>query len=201
MVGKKSPGEVSVALLSETKDPDGVFRKMVARGRGSLRFFLGDRVSRQAVFADRLVPERIFVARLNGIPVGYLGFQYGGIGPYVPNFRDFCRSYGFFSGLWRSVLFRFFETRTKHLGFYVHGIKVSRRARRCGVASALMQAAAEQARLLGATEVFLEVHLENSGAHAFYERLGYVRVKRLKLGLLKPVFGVSGFDRLRKPVS
>ncbi|WP_298397394.1 GNAT family N-acetyltransferase [uncultured Azonexus sp.] len=201
MVDERKSGEVSVALLSETDDRGGAFREMVARGRGSLRFFLGDRASRQAVFADKLVPERILVARLNGVPAGYLGFQYGGAGPYAPDLRAFCRSFGVFSGLWRCVLFRFFEARTRHLGFYVYGLKVSRWARRRGVASALMLAAEAQARLLGAAEVFLEVHLENAGAREFYESLGYVRARRLKLGLLKPAFDVSGFDRLRKPVS
>lgn len=48
-------------------------------------------------------------------------------------------------------------------------------ARRRGVARALMTAALGVARQMGATEAFLEVAVDNGGAAALYEGLGYRR--------------------------
>ncbi len=44
--------------------------------------------------------------------------------------------------------------------------------RRCGIAKELMKLVSQDARDLGATECTLEVRVSNTGAHAFYERLG-----------------------------
>ena len=49
-------------------------------------------------------------------------------------------------------------------------------ARRLGIARRLMGLVAADARDLGATEMTLEVRLSNTGAHAFYERLGLERI-------------------------
>jgi ribosomal-protein-alanine N-acetyltransferase len=48
-------------------------------------------------------------------------------------------------------------------------------ARRRGVARALLAAALPEARALGASEVFLEVAVDNDPAIALYERLGFRR--------------------------
>ncbi|MBU6246722.1 MAG: GNAT family N-acetyltransferase [Xanthomonadaceae bacterium] len=51
-------------------------------------------------------------------------------------------------------------------------------ARRGGVARALLQAAAEQARARGAASVSLSTALDNAPAQALYESLGWVRDTR-----------------------
>lgn len=48
--------------------------------------------------------------------------------------------------------------------------------RRRGIAQELLAHVAHDARDLGATEMTLEVRLSNTGAHAFYERLGLERI-------------------------
>lgn len=48
--------------------------------------------------------------------------------------------------------------------------------RRRGIAQELLARIARDARDLGATEMTLEVRLSNTGAHAFYERLGLKRI-------------------------
>jgi ribosomal-protein-alanine N-acetyltransferase len=53
-------------------------------------------------------------------------------------------------------------------------------ARRRGVGRALMTAAAGVARQAGATRMFLEVDVDNAGALALYERLGFERAGRRK---------------------
>jgi [ribosomal protein S18]-alanine N-acetyltransferase len=54
-------------------------------------------------------------------------------------------------------------------------VGVATAARRRGVARALIAAALPVARELGAAQVFLEVAVDNDGAIALYERLGFVR--------------------------
>lgn len=48
--------------------------------------------------------------------------------------------------------------------------------RRCGIAQELLAHLSRDARDLGATEMTLEVRITNTGAHAFYERLGLKRI-------------------------
>lgn len=58
----------------------------------------------------------------------------------------------------------------------VNNIAVTTAARRRGVGRALMAAAHEWARSVGATEVELNVYAFNTGALRFYEELGYAVV-------------------------
>jgi ribosomal protein S18 acetylase RimI-like enzyme len=56
---------------------------------------------------------------------------------------------------------------------WIGGIGVVARARRSGVGEALMQALHDQARERDVRRVWLEVIVENTGAFALYEKLGY----------------------------
>jgi GNAT superfamily N-acetyltransferase len=56
---------------------------------------------------------------------------------------------------------------------WIGGVGVVAAARRSGVGEALMRALHEQARERGVRRVWLEVIVENSGAFALYEKLGY----------------------------
>ena len=190
----------SIRLLMDMDDVDGTFHRMLAEGRSSLRFFLGDRQRRASLFTGNLVDDRVFVASLNGRPAGYLCFQWQGRGPYRPALADFRRCFGRLWGELRWLAFHFFERRTYPLGFYVYGLKVSRWARRHGVASALMQAAEAHARGLSARRISLEVHCDNQPAIRFYEHCGFHVEKIHVFRWLKPLFGVSGFVRLVRDI-
>jgi len=64
---------------------------------------------------------------------------------------------------------------------WVGGIGVVASARRSGVGEALMDALHEQARELGLRRVWLEVIVENTGAFALYEKLGYRTVRDVEV--------------------
>lgn len=60
---------------------------------------------------------------------------------------------------------------------WIGGVGVVPAARRSGVGEALMRALHEQARERGIRRVWLEVIVENTGAFALYEKLGYGTVR------------------------
>ena len=64
---------------------------------------------------------------------------------------------------------------------WIGGVGVVSAARRSGVGEALMQALHEQARERGVRRVWLEVIVENSGAVALYEKLGYELVQDVEV--------------------
>jgi ribosomal protein S18 acetylase RimI-like enzyme len=64
---------------------------------------------------------------------------------------------------------------------WIGGVGVVRDARRSGVAEALMRALHEEARDRGVRRVWLEVIVENAGAFALYEKLGYRTIRDVEV--------------------
>lgn len=64
---------------------------------------------------------------------------------------------------------------------WIGGVGVVPAARRAGVGEALMRALHEQAGERGARRVWLEVIVENTGAFALYEKLGYRTVRDVEV--------------------
>jgi GNAT superfamily N-acetyltransferase len=67
---------------------------------------------------------------------------------------------------------------------WIGGVGVVPRARRSGAGEALMRALHEQARERGVRRVWLEVIVENTGALALYEKLGYELVQDVEVWTL-----------------
>jgi predicted N-acetyltransferase YhbS len=64
---------------------------------------------------------------------------------------------------------------------WIGGVGVVTAARRSGVGEALMRALHEQARERGIRRVWLEVIVDNTGAFALYEKLGYRTVRDVQV--------------------
>jgi ribosomal protein S18 acetylase RimI-like enzyme len=64
---------------------------------------------------------------------------------------------------------------------WIGGVGVVAAARRSGIGEALMLALHEQARERGVRRVWLEVIVENTGAFALYEKLGYRTVRDVEV--------------------
>jgi ribosomal protein S18 acetylase RimI-like enzyme len=62
---------------------------------------------------------------------------------------------------------------------FVFGVYVRPEARRRGIAKTLMRAIATELRIRGRAYVVLSVDTPNTGARAFYERLGFVDAARI----------------------
>lgn len=72
---------------------------------------------------------------------------------------------------------------------WIGGVGVVPSARRSGVGEALMRAAHEEARSRGVERVWLEVIVENTGAIALYEKLGYKWVQDVEVWTLPGAHG------------
>ena len=72
---------------------------------------------------------------------------------------------------------------------WIGGIGVVSAARRSGVGEALMRALHEQARERGVRRIWLEVIVENTGALALYEKLGYEHVQDVEVWTLPETEG------------
>ena len=72
---------------------------------------------------------------------------------------------------------------------WIGGVGVVASARRAGVGEALMRAAHEEARSRGVERVWLEVIVENTGAFALYEKLGYELVQDVEVWTLPAAEG------------
>jgi GNAT superfamily N-acetyltransferase len=81
---------------------------------------------------------------------------------------------------------------------WIGGVGVVPSSRRAGVGEALMRALHDQARSRDVERVWLEVIVENSGAFALYEKLGYESVQDVEVWTL-PGVGVDG-DRAGREV-
>lgn len=177
---------------------DQVALTLLATGRGSLAFLLGDENTRFRLFSRRINWDRVFLARLDGKAVGFLAFQWAGKGPYAPELGEFVREFGVVSGHLRWGLNGFLESRTRRHGFYVYGLKVIPEARRLGVASALLLAAERHAVRLNAGTVELEVYDTNARALAFYQAQGYQVDGAWRLGVISRWLKFSAILRLAK---
>jgi len=72
---------------------------------------------------------------------------------------------------------------------WIGGVGVVASARRAGVGEALMRAVHEEARSRGVERVWLEVIVENTGALALYEKLGYEVVQDVEVWTLPAAEG------------
>lgn len=84
---------------------------------------------------------------------------------------------------------------------WVGGIGVVAGARRSGVGEALMNALHEQARERGIRRVWLEVIVENTGAFALYEKLGYRTVRDVEVWSLPAARGDDSGNAREVPVA
>jgi ribosomal protein S18 acetylase RimI-like enzyme len=91
---------------------------------------------------------------------------------------------------------------------WIGGVGVVAAARRSGIGEALMLALHEEARERGVRRVWLEVILENTGAFALYEKLGYRTVRDVEVwslpagaedaGAVREVFAAEAQTRIRE---
>jgi ribosomal protein S18 acetylase RimI-like enzyme len=151
-------------------------------GRGDrARAFLADCIDpgQAVVAASRDGRTLLGVAGLRDASGAFMG---GGM-------AELMRHYGAVGGPIRGLILSVLERGAAPGILQMDGICVASAARGQGVGSALLHAAAAEARVRGARELRLEVVDTNPRAAALYARLGFREVTRSGIGPLRHLFG------------
>ncbi|MGE8066735.1 GNAT family N-acetyltransferase [Pseudomonas sp. NPDC089569] len=194
---------VRITLGSSLPEPDESTRRMITSGRSSLAFILGDEACRYRLLAKSINWDRILIAYRDCTTVGYAAFKHHRRGPFSPGIGPFLHEFGRFRGALRYLLFAITEYREWYYGFYLYGLHVIKHARHQGIASALLEATFDQARLAGHDRVELEVHSKNQRARRLYTRQGFIQARTTPLnwlGRLLPFPAVISMRRSLAPL-
>ena len=115
--------------------------------------------------------------------------------------RDMASVYGLIGALWRAALMALLISDTDNERFLIDGLAVAPSARSQGVGTALLDAIFDEARRQGYAEVRLEVAGDNHRARALYERMGFVAVTQIDMGLLRYLFGFESTTTMIRRVA
>ncbi len=138
----------------------------------------------RALGVDHAVCAHDQCGKLIGI-VGFKTYEGALVGGRL---RDLAAVYGVVGALWRAALMALFVSDVDNERFLIDGLAVAPSARGQGVGTALLHAIFAEARRQGYAEVRLEVAGSNHRARALYERIGFVPVTQVDMGLLRHIF-------------
>lgn len=181
MSSKDCEQGIRISLNPPASERSAALLKLVASGRGSLDFALGDTGCRVRLLAHGLDWSGVVVAWRGRRPVGYAQMRFAGRGPYQPGWRVFLTEYGKLRGVWAGLVFHVAELWNWRSVFYFYGLKVLPRERRQGIGKALVNAVLEHARLCGYDSVELDVGPNFEIAKRLYERCGFEEIRRSRL--------------------
>lgn len=199
---ENASGPLRIVLGSRLPERDEAIARLIASGRGSLAFILGDEACRYRLLAQAINWDRILIAYRGSTALGYAAFKHHRRGPFSPGFGPFRGEFGRFRGGVRYLLFLIAECREWYYGFYLYGLRVIKPARHQGIASALLTETFDQARQAGYDRIELEVQVKNQGAQQLYIQQGFDRVRTTPvnwLGRLLPFPAVVNMRRSLKP--
>lgn len=162
---------------------DGIGEKMTK--------IIGPRKRGIAVMAQIMEPDFVFLARLDGVPIGMAGIKRpdGAFGQLKAEpLREY---FGRFGGGFRAFLARFDAAHSAPGILVLDALCVLEEARSLGAGAALMQECRKEAARHKLSKITIEVASQNKAARRFYAREGCREVSTKSMGMLGPLFGVS----------
>ena len=117
------------------------------------------------------MPDRAFVAFLEGAVVGIAGFKIAGKGLFEPSLKTFVHEYGL-SSPFRHLGLALLERREPGTCLLMDGIAVAGQMRGKGIGSRLISAVEDYAIRSGKNSIRLDVVDTNPNARRLYERIG-----------------------------
>ena len=159
--------------LAPERAADPALARLLAEGRGSLAFLIGNTACRCRLLGAAIHWDRVLLAFEGEQALGFAAFKHGRRGPFALHRRPFVREFGLLSGVVRFAGFCLSELREWRYPFLLYGLRVSKAVRQQGVGSALVQACCAHAAAQGFTRVELEVPLDNPRAQRLYLHNGF----------------------------
>lgn len=159
-----------------------------------------DEPTGRAVVCAALRSDHMLVARQEGLVVGVCGFHRAGTGAADLRWSRLRECLSVRAALRASLVLSVFSRSDRADALVLDGICVDLAARGRGIGTALLRAAADRARRIGARTVRLSVIDVNTRARALYERHGFVPTRRGGLGFLAPVYGFDGYTTMQLEV-
>jgi ribosomal protein S18 acetylase RimI-like enzyme len=114
---------------------------------------------------------------------------------------DLRAVYGRLGSIWRMGILRLLSHDGEDHRFLIDGICVISDAQGLGVGTALIAALAAEARSRGYPSIRLDVVDTNQRARALYERLGFIPLDTIHIGVLQHVFGFAAATTMVKPLA
>lgn len=157
--------------------------------------FVDEQTGIQAVRAG-LQPEHVLVARRDGALLGVCGFYGTRSGAVDLTWQSLRRTLSIPAAVRASIVLAVLSRSARTNSLVLDGICVDRAARGLGVGTALLDAASDYARTVGARSVQLSVVDGNPRARALYERQGFRPVDGGALGVLSVVYGFNRYTTM-----
>ena len=135
-----------------------------------------------------------------GQVLGVIGFKTAQGALVAGNFSDMRHVYGWGGGVLRAVVMAALIRDTDNDRFLIDGIFVAPHARGRGIGTALLAAAAAEAKSRGYRQIRLDVIDTNTRARALYLHLGFVDLHTHRMGLLRHLFGFNASTTMIRDV-
>lgn len=171
-----------------------------AFGRKLRPGFVDESTGREVVRAA-LRSSHLLVAREGDQIMGICGFYQAGTGATDLGWARLRGSLSVPAALRARVVLSVLSRSDRPGTLVLDGISVDPSARGRGVGTALLSAAVDKARRIGARALSLSVVDANHRARALYERQGFTPTGGGTLGSLAPIYGFGGYTTMELKVS
>lgn len=161
--------------------------------RATLNRIVGRPEVRREVLGNRLRPDRICIALLDGEIVGLISYRMDGEGSVWPDSRRFRRHFGAVSGTMRYLLTEATLRRGRSDELYLEGFKVEGKARGRGIGTNLLNWLGSEVTRRGKRAWRTEASVTADAAMRVYQSVGARPVKTVSLGPLGHVFDRQAF--------
>ena len=132
--------------------------------------------------------------------IGVAGLQYDGHCFVEFSVSTFASEFGWPKGLFRFILSLVFAEHHHKGELMLDGIAVDPSIRNRGIGTRLMEGVFKFARVNSFGSVRIDVVDTNMGAYRFYERMGFLAIKKQRIPFLRRVMGFSAVTTMVKEI-
>ncbi len=164
-----------------------------------LQHILGTPEEAIPILEAAMQSDNAFVALLDGVVVGIVGFHYGDQQLLDVKYSALVEKFGILRGSWRAILGLLLSRSPEPGELLLDGIAVHADARGQGVGTRLFDAIFAFAKEANFTRIRLDVVNSNPRARQLYERLGFIATKTEHVPFMQS-FGFTASTTMQKSI-